>query len=122
MHFAKGVLTSDTTALRKISDKTRKMVDLAIDAEEAMALVEPKRKSQPLRYEIVRLLAATGRASSQDICYFTGASSRTLKGLEKSGIVAFSEEEQLRISQPKAVKPGLPLYSMTSKGLHIKRF
>lgn len=117
----KGVLTSDTTALRKISDKTRKMVDLAIDAEEAMALVEPKRKSQPLRYEIVRLLAATGRASSQDICYFTGASSRTLKGLEKSGIVAFSEEEQLRISQPKAVKPGLPIVLNDEQGSAYKK-
>lgn len=105
----KGVLVSDTTALRKISDKTRKMVELAVSVEEALAFVEPRRKSRPLRYEVVRLLTATGRASSQDICYFTGASMQTLKGLEKSGIVTFSEEEQLRIPAPQAVKPGVPI-------------
>ena len=80
-----------------------------MDGAEALALVEPRKKSAPMRYEVVLLLCATGRASVQDICYFTGASAQTLKGLEKSGIVAFSEEEKLRIPEPKAVRPGPPI-------------
>ena len=96
----KGVLTSDISAARRVGDKTRRMAELTMDPAEALALVEPRKKSAPMRYEAVRLLAATGRASVQDICYFTGASVRTLKGLEKSGIVAFSEEEALRVPQP----------------------
>lgn len=105
----KRVLTCETAALRRMGDRMRRMVELAIDAEEAMALVEPRRRSAPLRYEAVRLLCATGKASASDLCYFTGASSQTLRGLEKSGIVKFSEEEQLRVPSPKAVKPGAPI-------------
>ncbi len=105
----KGVLTSDITAMRRIGDKKRRMAELTMDASEALALVEPRKKSAPMRYEVVLLLSATGRASVQDICYFTGASAKTLKGLEKSGIVAFSEEEQLRVPEPKTVQPGVPI-------------
>jgi len=105
----KGVLSSDITAARRIGDKTRRMAELTMDGAEALALVEPRKKSAPMRYEVVLLLCATGRASVQDICYFTGASAQTLKGLEKSGIVAFSEEEKLRIPEPKAVRPGPPI-------------
>ncbi|BAK99523.1 primosomal protein n' [Oscillibacter valericigenes Sjm18-20] len=105
----KGVLSSDITATRRIGDKTRRMAELTMDGAEALALVESRKKSAPMRYEVVLLLCATGRASVQDICYFTGASAQTLKGLEKSGIVAFSEEEHLRIPEPKAVPPGPPI-------------
>lgn len=105
----KGVLSSDITAARRIGDKTRRMAELTMDGAEALGLVEPRKKSAPMRYEVVLLLCATGRASVQDICYFTGASAKTLKGLEKSGIVMFSEEEHLRIPEPKAVRPGPPI-------------
>ena len=93
-----GVLICETEAKRKIHDKTRRMVELAISAEDALAITEAKRRSAPMRYEVVRLIASTGRASAADICYFTGASMQTLKGLEKAGIVAFTEEESLRIT------------------------
>ena len=104
-----GVLVCETEAKRKIGDKTRRMVELAISAEDALAVVESKRRSAPMRYEVVRLLASTGRTSSADICYFTGASMQTLKGLEKAGIVAFTEEEALRLSAPEQVEEGPPI-------------
>lgn len=104
-----GVVICETAAKRKISDKTRRMVELAVSAEDALALMEAKRRSAPQRYEVVRLLASTGRASSQDICYFTGASMRTLRGLEKAGIVTFTEEEELRVPQVKRDEPGPPI-------------
>ncbi|WP_294854152.1 primosomal protein N' [uncultured Oscillibacter sp.] len=105
----KGVLSSSVTSTRRVSDKQRRMAELTMDGAEALALVEPRKKSAPMRYEVVLLLSATGRASVRDICYFTGASVQTLKGLEKSGIVAFSEEERLRIPEPKEVEPGPPI-------------
>ena len=105
----RGVVRCETAARRKTGDKTRRMVALAMDPEEALALTETKKRSAPMRYETVRLLCSVGKASAADICYFTGASMQTLRGLERSGIVAFSEEERLRLSPPEDVEPGAPI-------------
>ncbi|MCI7712162.1 MAG: primosomal protein N', partial [Clostridiales bacterium] len=104
-----GTVRCETEAARKIGDKTRRMVSLAVSAEDALAMTEAKRRSAPARYEVVRLLAATGRASAADVCYFTGASARTLKAMEKAGLLAFSEEEELRVPQATEVEPGAPI-------------
>jgi len=104
-----GAVRCETEAARKIGDKTRRMVSLAVSAEDALAMTEAKRRSAPVRCEVVRLLAATGRASAADVCYFTGASARTLKTMEKAGLLAFSEEEELRVPQATEVEPGAPI-------------
>ena len=104
-----GTVRCETEAARKIGDKTRRMVSLAVSTEDALAMTEAKRRSAPARYEVVRLLAATGRASAADVCYFTGASTRTLKAMEKAGLLAFSEEEELRVPQATEVEPGAPI-------------
>ena len=104
-----GTVRCETEAARKIGDKTRRMVSLAVSTEDALAMTEAKRRSAPARYEVVRLLAATGRASAADVCYFTGASARTLKAMEKAGLLAFSEEEELRVPQATEVEPGAPI-------------
>ena len=105
----RGIVTIDTSAARKIADKKARRVSLAVPAEEAMAAVETKRRSAPMRYEVIKLLAAIGSAMSSDVCYFTGASPQTLRGLEKRGLVAFSEEEVLRLPQPEDAAPGTPI-------------
>ena len=74
-----GVLQLETSAERGVGDKTEQVAVLAVPAEEAMAQVTPKRRSAPLRYAVVELLAALGSASSKELCYFTGASSATLQ-------------------------------------------
>ena len=104
-----GAVRCETEADRKVGDKMRRMVFLAVSAEDALALTEPKRRSAPARYEVVRLLAATGQASAADVCYFTGASPRTLKAMEKAGLVAFSQEEELRVPQVTEAEPGAPI-------------
>ena len=101
-----GVVICETAVKRKIGDKSRRMVELALPPEEALAVVEPRRYSAPQRYEIVRFLAVTGRISAADVCYFTGASARTLRGLEKNELVAFSEEETLRVTILEQTEPG----------------
>lgn len=68
----RGLVTIDATASRKISDKQARRVSLAVTAEEALAAVEPKRRSAPMRYEVVKLLCAIGSGLASDVCYFTG--------------------------------------------------
>jgi primosomal protein N' (replication factor Y) len=104
-----GVVTAETSAKRKSSDKTRRMVELSMEAGEAMTLAEAKRRSAPQRYEVVKLLASTGRAAAAEVCYFTGASMRTLRGMEKAGLLLFSEEEELRVPQAAVTEPGQPI-------------
>ena len=72
-----GVVWHETAAKQKVGDKTRRMAELALSAEEALALTEAKRRSSSARYEVVKLLAANGRTACADITYFTGASTRT---------------------------------------------
>ena len=98
----RGLVTIDASAQRKISDKKARRVSLAVTAEEALGAVEPKRRSAPVRYDVIKLLCGVGSALASDICYFTGAVHQTLRGLEKRGLVRIEEEEVLRVPKPEA--------------------
>lgn len=100
------ILTCETDAKRKIADKSHRMVELAVNTEDAYALTEPKRRSAPARYEVVNFLATAGRTPAAEVSYYTGASARTLKAMEKAGLIAFSEEEELRVPSLDDVEPG----------------
>ena len=105
-----GAVRCATSARRQVSDKTRRMVELAMDAQEALAMVESGRRASPVRREVVQLLASAGRTSAAEVSYFTGASMQSLRNMEKSGLITFSQEEELRISQPEdPVEPGAPI-------------
>ena len=100
------ILTCETDAKRKIADKSHRMVELAVNTEDAYALTEPKRRSAPARYEVVNFLATAGRTPAAEVSYYTGASARTLMAMEKAGLIAFSEEEELRVPSLDDVEPG----------------
>ncbi len=100
------ILTCETDAKRKIADKSHRMVELVVNTEDAYALTEPKRRSAPARYEVVNFLATAGRTPAAEVSYYTGASARTLKAMEKAGLIAFSEEEELRVPSLDDVEPG----------------
>lgn len=100
------ILTCETDAKRKIADKSHRMVELAVNTEDAYALTESKRRSAPARYEVVNFLATAGRTPAAEVSYYTGASARTLKAMEKAGLIAFSEEEELRVPSLDDVEPG----------------
>ena len=104
-----GIVWHETAAKQKVGDKTRRMAELALSAEEALALTEGKRRSSPTRYEVVKLLSVNGPTACADITYFTGASPRVLRGMEKAGLLAFSEMEELRLPPPASVEPGPPI-------------
>lgn len=105
----KGILTLETSAMRGVGDKTEQLACLAIPPEEALALVAPKRKTAPLRYAVVELLAGIGEGSSKEICYFTGATPATLKSLEKSGMIELSKQEVLRRVAMEKTEPAGPV-------------
>ena len=62
-----GILVLETSASRGVGDKTEQVAALALPAEEALALVTPKRKTAPLRYAVVELLCGLGSAASKEI-------------------------------------------------------
>ncbi len=103
-----GVAELETGAQRAVGDKTEKLAVLAVPAEDAMAMVAPRRKTAPLRYAVTELLCALGAASVKDLCYFTGASPQTLKSLEKSGILTLEKQEVLRRTPLEDVDPAPP--------------
>ena len=101
-----GILACETNARRKVGDKFHRMVELAIDAGDAFAMTEPKRRSAPVRYDVVNFLATAGRTPAAEVCYYTGASAQTLKAMEKAGLIAFSAEEAMRVPSFEDVEPG----------------
>ena len=93
-----GLLICETTMKQRLGDKKARMVSLCVSAEDALAAVEPKRRSAPVRYAVVELLSREGTLSTAEISYYTGATMQTLRGLEKLGLLTFSEQEVLRVS------------------------
>ena len=94
----------ETSGKRKVGDKLRYVAELTVEAEDALAVVEPKKYTAPVRYETIRMLTTVGRASAADLHYFTGATLQTLRGLEKKGLIRLMQEEELRIPVPEAVE------------------
>ncbi len=105
----RGVLTLETSASRGVGDKTEQIAMLAIPPEEALAQVEPRRKRAPLQYAVVELLAGIGSACSREICYFTGASSVTLRSLEKRGLITLEKREVFRRVQTESIQSAEPI-------------
>ncbi len=97
-----GLVVRETTARRKVKDKTEKIAVLAVPPAEALARMEPKRKVSPGGWEVTSLLCSLGSASVKELCYFTGASRQTVNNLQKRGILSFQEREVFRHALPEA--------------------
>ena len=105
----RGILEQEVLAAQQVSDKSQRMVSLAVSAEEALAAVEAKRNSAPVRYAVVELLCKEGTLPSSEVCYYTGASTKTLQGLKKSGLISFSEKEVLRVQSYETSEDAAPI-------------
>lgn len=77
-------------------DKTENVAVLCIDSEEADLLAKQKRARAPQQAAILELLAGAGRMSVKEICYFTGASIRSVKTLASIGALTLEEQEVFR--------------------------
>ena len=109
-----GLVVEQANARRKVGDKTEKVARLTMEPTEALALVTPKRKSAPMRYAVTELLCSLGSASAKELCYFTGASMQTVKGLAKSGVLTLEEQEVFRHELPEAGET-LPLFALNDQ-------
>ncbi|MBE6973065.1 MAG: primosomal protein N' [Ruminococcaceae bacterium] len=117
----KGIIDIETSAMRAVNDKTRQVAVLAIPAEEALAQVAPRRKSAPLRYAVVELLCAMGSAGVKELCYFTGASSATLRSLAQKGIITLEKQEVLRRVEQEEVEPAGPVLLNEEQSVAFER-
>lgn len=95
--------------LRRMSDKTEKIATLAVSAEEAMAYAASRPKSAALQRGVLELLCAVGSAAVKEICYFTGASTATVKRLAQLGYLELTERTMLRCRQIRPVELDGPL-------------
>lgn len=89
-----GALYLETSAQRGVGGKSEEVAILAVSQEAAREAVAKSRSKA--RKAVVDLLCDVGSASAKDVAYFTGASRRTLKELEKSGLVTLFQREVFR--------------------------
>ncbi|MCL2343884.1 MAG: primosomal protein N' [Firmicutes bacterium] len=101
----------DSRGVRRVGDKTVKMIELSVSAEEALALAEQKRKSAPMMAELLRVLCSAGRISVPELRYFTGAGAQSVNTLVKNGLAAVDEKEVYR--RPVVSVGGAPLPELT---------
>ncbi|MDO4811966.1 MAG: primosomal protein N' [Eubacteriales bacterium] len=104
-----GILKKEVTASQQVNDKVLRMVSLALSTEEAIAAVEKKKRSSPVRYSVVKLLATEGTMSATELSYYTGAGIKTLRSMEKAGLIVFSEQEVLRVANYQTVANASPI-------------
>lgn len=93
---SQDILFVETSVMRMAADKVSDIASLAVSPEEALAYAASKKRSAPLQSEVLTTLASIGEASVKELCYFTGASTVTVKTLAKKGYVSLRQVEAFR--------------------------
>lgn len=88
-----GVLQKSDAALRRIGDKTVKMIRLSDDYAAVAETVKLSLKQQ----SVIDLLQTVGSASAKEICYYTGVTSSVPDTLVKKGIAEYFDDEVFRV-------------------------
>lgn len=101
-------ITAETDFLRKIGDKTERLISLAVPAEEALAYARQKKKAAPVQAAVLELLQSIGSCGAKELCYFTGATMSTVRRLEQLGYVESATQEVLRLHDLPPVSPAQP--------------
>lgn len=102
-------ITSQTDFLTRLGDKTEKIATLAASSEEAREYAAHRPKSAAMQRAVLELLCSLGTVSVKELCYFTGASSATVKRLADLGYIALSDRPVLRCRQIKPAQVDGPL-------------
>ena len=92
----KGVIRESSREKRKVSDKTRDFLCLAVSAEDAMSEAAARKRRAPSQAAVLELVAAVGRVSVTEVKYFTGCTAQPIKALEKCGLISIEQEEVYR--------------------------
>ena len=89
-------ITTESDFLRRTGDKSERIATLAASAEEALAFAASRPRGAAMQKAVLELLSSVGSAAVKDICYYTGASSQTVKRLEKLGYLTLGSRPMLR--------------------------
>ena len=100
---------ADVDLSRRTSDRTEDIAVLASSPEEAMEFAARRPKSAAMQRAVLELLCSVGAAAVKEICYFTGASTATVKRLEKLGYITLSARPVLRCREIRPVTLDGPL-------------
>lgn len=96
----KGCISSSEYIVKKISDKTEKLVRLGVSKEELSGYLE-KKKPKAAVVDALMLLSELSAVTSKELCYFTGISPASLNTLKKNGIISLEDIEVFRRPKPK---------------------
>lgn len=95
---ADGVLVKNDAALRRIGDKTVKMMRLSDDAETILHGLKLSAKQE----SVVDLLSTVGSASVKEICYYTGVTTSVPDTLVRKGVAVYYDDEVFRVPKSTA--------------------
>lgn len=95
----RGLVSRETVSRRTVQDKTVLLATLMLSAEDASAWAQHKKKTAPRMYDAVQFLLRQGEITVPDLCYFSGASRRTVTALEKAGVISLRPQETYRITE-----------------------
>lgn len=98
-----GLIRLETSAKRGVGDKNEEIAMLTVSSDEAVEAVSKSRSN--LRKAVIKLLTEVGSAAAKDIEYFTGAKKKTLRELEKMGLIALFQREVFRRPELDDVQP-----------------
>lgn len=88
--YQKGILKKEYKEFKNISDKTVRIVKLAIDPEDVKACVEAMTKRRAyVQAKVIEILTYVDIISSVDLQHFAECTSNTLTLLEKRGLIEF---------------------------------
>ncbi len=89
-------ITTESDFLRRTGDKSEQIATLAASAEEALAFAASRPKGAAMQKAVLELMCSVGSAAVKDICYYTGASTQTVKRLATLGYLNLSTRQVLR--------------------------
>ena len=102
-------IRTDTDYARKTGDKSEQIATLASSPEEALEYAARRPKTTAMQRSVLELLCSIGSAAVKEICYYTGASTATVKRLESLGYITLSQRPVLRCREIKPAKLDGPL-------------
>ncbi len=104
----KWVLTQ-SDFLRRTGDKSEQIATLAASAEEALAFAASRPKGAAMQKAVLELMCSIGTGAVKDICYYTGASTQTVKRLAALGYLTLSHRPVLRCREIVPARLDAPL-------------
>ena len=105
----KKLVTCETSHRRRVNDKTERIAVLAVPAEEARRFAQSHQASAPVQAAAMELLATLGECACKELGYYAGATSATLRRLEKLELLTLREQEVLPPPPPAAAADPKPL-------------